>query len=106
MNRNLDFLHPTSFRLHPWIIFDRVGLEPTLPRLKGECLNHLGHRSLRVFAFFLDPAPYPGVPLSRCPRVFLHPSSLQSGGANAGRVRHRRGSINQALCKPERQELS
>ena len=26
-------------------LFDRVGLEPTLPRLKGECLIHLGHRS-------------------------------------------------------------
>ena len=28
-------------------VFDRVGLEPTIPRLKGECLGQLGYRSVR-----------------------------------------------------------
>ena len=28
-----------------FVLVDRVGLEPTLPRLKGECLIHLGYRS-------------------------------------------------------------
>lgn len=40
---NLCFiLQPSAFILFRMV--RRVGFEPTLPRLKGECLNQLGHR--------------------------------------------------------------
>ena len=38
----------STVELRPWNLVDRVGLEPTIPRLKGECLNLLGHRSAWV----------------------------------------------------------
>jgi hypothetical protein len=37
--------HPSSLKL-----VGRVGLEPTIPRLKGECFNQLSHRPISILA--------------------------------------------------------